>query len=144
MDALRQAREGCHAALTRYRALSTPLLDDLSLLDGLYRVYLGVYARRGDPQAAFKVYNRRKFLLCVLYLYSPRTLVGGKARPGLRQSLARIFGLNSPTPVSDNCMNLLFHYERYLDFRRDVTILFEDFAVWLAAQSSASSSASAM
>lgn len=54
-------------------------------------------------------------------IYSPRTLAGGKMRMGIRPIITKLFGLDAPTPISDNIrdVGILFRTDRV--FRRDVT-----------------------
>lgn len=104
--------------------LGEPLLYDYSLLERMYNTYLKVFESRGKAEQAFRVYNRQKFLIIVLYIYSPKTLAGDRMRIGLRDKLSKLFGLNTSTPISDNCSNLIFNYDKYRDFRRDVEIIF--------------------
>lgn len=111
--------------------LGEPSLDDLSLLPQIYDAYLNVFRKRGCPQKATQVYHRKKFLLIVLYLYSPKTLAGGKMRVGLRDRLSELFGLSASTPVSDNCSNVVFQYNHYRDFRRDVEIIYNEITATL-------------
>lgn len=106
--------------------LGEPMLDDLSLLPAIFNAYLKVFQRRGCPEKAWQVYHRKKFLLIALYLYSPKTLAGDRMRVGLRNQLSSLFGLSTGTAISDNCASLLFTYQKYRDFRRDVDIIFNE------------------
>lgn len=106
--------------------LGKPALDDLSLLPAIYEAYLSVFRRKGCEQRATKAYHRKKFLLVALYLYSPKTLAGGKMRVGLRDRMADLFGLNGRTAISDNCSNLLLSYNHYADFRKDVEEIYSE------------------
>lgn len=124
--ALKAIREKSLELLQVSNELGEPMLDDLSLLPKIYDAYLSVFKRRGCPKKAAQVYNRKKFLLIVLYLYSPKTLAGDRMRVGLRDKLSELFGLTTGTPISDNCANILFDYEKYRDFRRDVDVIFNE------------------
>lgn len=105
--------------------LSKPILDDLNLLPIIYEVFCNCMEKRFDAPAANSVYQRKKFLLVVMYLYSPRTLAGGKMRLGLRDELSRLLGLNAKTPISDNCSDVVTLYKTYRDFRRDVDLIYD-------------------
>lgn len=125
-----------HARAREYashlKQLGAPVLTELRWLPKMYSVYLDVISRRAAPQEAQRVCNRKKFLLVALYLYSPRTLAGcGRMRTGLRDALSKLFGLSTSTPVSDNCSTLLFEYDTYRPFRRDVDILFDEITLML-------------
>ncbi len=121
--ALRDIRTKCNEIERVATELSKPLLEDLSLLPVLYDAYCEVYAKRGYADAANLVVNRRKFLMVVLYMYCPSALIGGRMRPGLRQRLSEIFGINCASAISDNCAGLLSCYQHYRDFRQDVGVI---------------------
>lgn len=110
-----------NAAMTE---LGEPVLDDLELLPMIYQVYLDFFRNRGQEAQATKVYNRQKLILIVLYLYSPRSLAGGKMRIGLRDKISELFGITAKTTVSDNSNTAVCHYKHYRDFRKDVDALF--------------------
>lgn len=124
LKAIRDKSLELNNALTE---LGEPMLHDLSLLPKIYNAYLRVFERRGCPEKAQQVYNRKKFLLIALYLYSPMTLAGDRMRlVGLRDKLSELFGLNTSTPISDNLAGLALNYNTYRDFRRDVNIIFDE------------------
>lgn len=111
---------------SQWNELTEPMVRDLSLLPILYNLYLQMYERRGMLDKANKVYNRQKFLLVVLYLYSPRTLAGGKMVVGLRRKLTELFGLSASSTVSDNITDLVFNYDKYIDFRKDADMIYRE------------------
>lgn len=106
--------------------LGEPMLDDLSFLPTIYETYLEFFRKRGWQDKANKVYHRQKLILIVLYLYSPRTLAGGKMRIGLRDKLSELFGLSAKTTISDNSAHAVHFYQHYRDFRRDVDLMLTD------------------
>ncbi len=106
--------------------LGEPILTDLTLLPQIYAAYCRVFERRGLPEDAKLVRNRKKFLVVVLYLYSPKALAGDRMRVGLRKAVSELFGLNTSTAISDNCAGLMVQYNVYSDFRRDVDIIFNE------------------
>lgn len=128
VTALRSVRQKIDELNGTLKSLSCPVIDDFALLPRLYEAYLNVFARRGSPDAALRVYNRKKFLLIVLYLYCPAALSGERMKAGLRSKLSALFGLTASTPISDNCTDLLFTYQNFRDFRRDVDIIYKEIA----------------
>lgn len=124
IEALIKERAEINAKLS---LLSEPTLHDIERIDEFYLNYRKLFARRGIPHQSEWVYSRKKFLFVIIYLYSPSALVGHKLRRGLRDKLARLFGLNAPSTISDNVVNLMSDYVNYRDFRRDVHILYEEF-----------------
>lgn len=104
--------------------LGEPILHDQSLLPLIYEAYKSVFAKRGNAADALTVRNRKKFLMVVLYLYSPTSLAGERMRMGLRKKIAKLFDLSTSTPISDNTSGLLTQYFAYADFRDDVGEIF--------------------
>lgn len=111
--------------------LGEPILTDLALLPQIHEAYKRVFSRRGCPEDAMIVRNRKKFLMVVLYLYSPKALAGDRMRMGLRKAISELFGLSTSTPISDNCAGLVVQYNAYADFRRDVDLIFNEIFVSL-------------
>lgn len=109
-----------------FEELGEPILTDLTLLPIIHEAYKRVFARRGCPQDALLVRNRKKFLMVVLYLYSPKALAGDRMRIGLRKVISGLFGLTTSTPISDNSACLIVEYNAYADFRRDVDLIFSE------------------
>lgn len=107
-------------------ALGGPLLADLALLPKIYEIYVQYFARRGFPQGATMVYNRKKFIFVCLYLFCPRALAGERMRSGLRKRISALFGLNCSSPISDNTAGLMRLYHAYLDFRCDVEDILDE------------------
>ncbi len=106
--------------------LGDPILSDLDLLPKIYEIYTQLYARRGFAEGAKYVYNRKKFIFVVLYLYCPKALAGERMRTGLRKEISKLFNLGSSTPISDNSAGLMSQYYAYADFQTDVEILLDD------------------
>lgn len=109
-----------------FEELGEPVLTDISLLPTIYEAYKRVYIRRGCPHEAMLVRNRKKFLMVVLYLYSPKALAGDRMRMGLRKAISELLGLTTRTPISDNCNGLIVQYRAYSDFRKDVDLIFKE------------------
>lgn len=123
---LKQLREQAEELTGEINALSEPMFEDLSLLPEVYEAYKRVFSRYGCSGDAMFVRNRKKFLLVVLYLFSPSALAGYRMRTGLRKKVSELFGLTTSTPISDNCAGLIVQYNAYADFRRDVDLIFQE------------------
>ena len=87
------------------RVLCQPTLTDLSRMQEVYEAFLKIRPER-NPE------NQKKFIFVAIYLYHPGSLVSGKMRKGLRNSIAKTIGRH-PVQVSYDSRNLLFHYQRY-------------------------------
>lgn len=93
--------------------LVQPFLDDLTLIDSIYEVFLKYLS---DNYLACDTNERRKFILVVLFLYSVGSLAGGKMKVGIRDRIAEVTGCTRSL-ISHNCENLLFQYTHYKDFK---------------------------
>lgn len=124
--ALQKVRNKMLELSSKMDELGEPILEDLDLLPIIYETYLDFFRNRGWQDKANKVYHRQKLILIVLYLYSPRTLAGGKMRIGLRDKLTELFGLSAKTTISDNSAHAVHLYQHYRDFRRDVDLILTD------------------
>ncbi len=120
--ALQRLQESYRATRDRLKEISQPILTDWDIIPELYEVFMRVFSHR--PQS-HPVYLRQKFLFVILYLFCPESLAGEKMPRGLRPKLAKIFRLKSATPISDNCSSLIFLYQNYIDFSRDVGIFYK-------------------
>lgn len=100
--------------------LLRPTLTDTARIGEVFDIYREVLARRNRGINPLSVHERKKFYMAVLYLYSPRTLIGGKMYSGIRRALADITRIRSAASISDGCTGLLVLYRAYRDFREDV------------------------
>lgn len=124
--ALKKLRDKVNELSDTMKELGEPILDDLALLPAIYEAYKRVFQRRGCQDDVTSVRNRKKFLMVILYLYSPKALAGDRMRMGLRKKVSELFGLTTSTPISDNCAGLIVQYRAYADFRRDVDLIFQE------------------
>ena len=106
--------------------ISSPVLNDFSLIDGIYDVF--TRSVRNDRGA---VILRKEFLFIVMYLYSPSTLAGGKMEKGLRGKIGEILGIYGKSVISDNVSTLMLTYNVYAYFRSDVEQIFREVMKWL-------------
>lgn len=107
------------------QVLSKPLLDDRGLIKEIYTKFIEVLNERCMPPVTGSVLQRKKFIFIVLYLYSPSTLAGGKMPKGLRDDICSVLGLNSVSTISDNCADVVFLYQNYSDFSKDIDAIFK-------------------
>lgn len=107
---------------TRTEEMEAPLLLDRDLLPDIYRLFVDEMTSRGRYPSGHMC--RREFLFIALYLYSPRSLAGGRLPKGLRDRLCGIMGIKSKSSISDSCLNLIFFYQEYKDFRENVDAIY--------------------
>lgn len=120
LSALKSLR-GQHSEIENLiKELSRPVISDLSLLPQIYDIYTDYMREQNRGDDVRTVSNRKKFLMAVLYLYSPASLVGERMHRGLRKKISEVFGLATSSPISDNSVGLIIQYNAYSDFRTDV------------------------
>jgi hypothetical protein len=125
IEELRQTRKEKQRIEEKEKALSSPILTNLSFMPQILEIYEQISAAHGHPGVMESVYERKKFLFIVLFLYSPGALLGGRMPRGLRSKLAYTLKCHG-TVVSDNCAGLLFMYEWYKDFREETDSIYRE------------------
>lgn len=106
--------------------LTTPLLTDRGMIGDIYKIFVDVLGERDCPPQPDSVIQRKKFIFIILYLYSPSALAGRKMLGGLREDLSKVLGIQAQTTISDNCADVVFLYQNYSDFCRDVECLYAE------------------
>ena len=107
-------------------ALATPILTDRSIIGEIYKVFVEALNEMNCPPDVDSVTQRKKFIFIILYLFSPSTLAGGKTACGLREEMSKILGVHSKSTISDNCADVVFLYQNYADFSRDIEYLYTE------------------
>lgn len=106
--------------------ISTPLLSDKSLIYEIYKIFAEVLSERDCPPRIESVAQRKKFIFIILYLFSPSKLAGGKIIHGIREEMQKVLNIHSNSTISDNCDNVVFEYQNYPDFSRDIEYLYTE------------------
>lgn len=122
---LKSIREQKYRLSERESEIAKPVLTDLGMIDTLYEWFKEI-ALDGKELPKGNVFQRKKFIFIILYLYSPTTLAGGKMRAGLREKLAEVFPIKEKSVVSNNTNNLVFSYQLYKYFRQDVERIYKE------------------
>lgn len=104
--------------------LSKPVLEDRSLISGIYQEFESLLGVEDSERKISRVYRRRMFILIILYLYDPSSLAGGKLLSGLRDEISRVLGVSSACTVSNNSADVVFMYQNCKEFREGVDSLF--------------------
>lgn len=110
----------------REAELSNPILSDLNLIPKVYQWFNEISENRDCPPRKDSVRVRKQFIFIILFLYSPSVLAGGKMPKGLRKAISDAVNLHSESTVSDNCADVVFLYQNYKDFRRDIDYLYSE------------------
>lgn len=110
IEELQEARKMRILWQERENFLSRPIVQDLTMIDELWR-----RAFVNKPN----VRQRKAFVFVVLYFFSPSKLAGGKIIRQVMQKLSRITGCTKSV-LSHNCDDVVMHYHLYRDFRQRV------------------------
>ena len=106
--------------------LTSPILTEKSLIREVYHMFIEILSERGCPPNIESVTQRKKFIFIILYLFSPSTLAGGKTVYGIRSEIAKVIGIQSECTISNNCEDVVFLYQNYVDFSGDVEYLYAE------------------
>lgn len=118
---LENVREEKNRLEEKERVLKEPLLTDFSLIPKLYKRFVDILNERPCPPRIDSVLQRKKFLLIILLLYSPNTLIGDRMPNGLRKSIISVFPNISPNSISIDISNLLFIYKHYREINFEIS-----------------------
>lgn len=86
----------------------TPDLTDQSKISTIYNWFTSLGGE-----------DVRVFIMIILLLYHPKSLVGGQMKKGLRKSISKVIG-GDESGVSHKCKNVMFIYKNYKTFKDDV------------------------
>lgn len=121
---LKSIREQKSMLSEREQELSSPILTDFSLIPEIYSWFREILSETNCPPNIDSVFQRKKFLFIIMFLFAPSVLAGGKMPFGLRDELSKTLEVYSKSTISDNCANVVFLYQNYSDFRRDIEYLY--------------------
>lgn len=107
-------------------ALTLPMLSDKTLIREVYKTFVEILNERGCLPNIDSVTQRKKFIFIILYLFSPSSLAGGKMAAGLREEMSKVLDIQSKSTISDNCADVVFLYQNYGDFSRDIEYLYTE------------------
>ena len=121
---LKTIREQKSRLSERENEISTPVVFDLSHVKTIYEWFCEI---RGECNGRNEsIHLRKQFIFIILFLYSPSTLAGGRMPVGLRDSIANAVDLKDITFISHNVETVVFMYQNYKDFRKDIEYLYTE------------------
>lgn len=123
---LKAIREQKSRLSEREQELSSPILDDYSLIPEIYAWFKEILAERTCPSNPKSVTQRKKFLFIVLFLFAPSVLAGGRLPNGIRAEISHVFPGVSPCVISNNIADVSFIYQQYRNFRQDIEYLYSE------------------
>lgn len=121
---IKYIREQRLRILKREKELTRPILLDYNLIPEIYTWFKECVVSNNISEKN-TITQRKKFLLVILWLYSPGSLAGDKMKPGLRDVVAKTLDIKQESVISRNCNSLVFTYRTYKYFRRDVDVIIE-------------------
>lgn len=96
--------------------LLKPLLTDFSHISFLYDTF--------KEHHTSGIQSRKDFIMLILFIYSPTTLLGGKMKKGLREQLSIVLKVNEPSIISNNAAEVVFLYNKQRSYRDEIDKLF--------------------
>lgn len=121
---LKAIREQKSRLSEREQELSSPILDDYSLIPEIYAWFKGIISETDQSSNLDGVMQRKKFLFIVLFLYAPSSLAGGRLPNGIRAEISHVFPNVSPCVISNNIADVSFIYQQYKNFRQDIEYIY--------------------
>lgn len=123
---LKKTREQIARLQDQEKELMRPMFDDYGKIQKVYDVFREVLSERDCPPSHQSVYQRKKFLFIVLYLFAPGVLIGDYMPKGLRKVLSDTLDIKSETTISNNCEDIVFLFRNYKDFSSDINELYHE------------------
>lgn len=121
---IKSIREQKSRLSEREAELTAPTLTDLDRIRTLYEWFKELQSERICAPREGGVHQRKMFIFIVIFLYSPSTLAGGRMLKGLREELAIVLDMHNRETISNNCSSVVFMYNQYKYFRRDIEVLY--------------------
>lgn len=123
---LKNIREQKSRLSERESELASPQLSDLNLIPEIYKWFCeinnaGLFAKRNESS-----HQRKKFIFIILFLYAPSVLAGGRMPIGLRDIIAEACGVTDLSFISHNVDTVVFMFQNYKDFRKDIDYLYTE------------------
>lgn len=121
---IRRVREEIEELVEYERSLSTPMdFVNMGIAD-LYELFNQIV--KDKEFKAGEVALRKKFIFIVLYILAPGVLAGDKMPRKLRGRISEVLNIKSQTTISNNCADLIFLYQNYKSFQREVSEIFSE------------------
>lgn len=132
---IRRVREEIEELVEYERSLSTSMdFVNMGIAD-LYELFNQIV--KDKEFKAGEVALRKKFIFIVLYILAPGVLAGDKMPRKLRGRISEVLNIKSQTTISNNCADLIFLYQNYKSFQREVSEIFSEMVMRYRAKKSA-------
>lgn len=104
--------------------LASPLLTDEKYISQIFEWFCELSGGCNGCAFELDTDNKMKFLVIILFLYSPAFFTGHRLKNGIRDILAKLFGYNSGSGVSNHLKDIVQIYNTYKMFREEVFTLY--------------------
>lgn len=121
IEAIKEARQYLEALKEKEREMLMPAFPP-SMINEMFTIFCDITDYR-NKKCAEAIFLRRAFLFVALYLCNPASLIGNSLPRGLRHIFAFLFGINSPTAISQDCRSCVFQFNTYNDFREKANFI---------------------
>ena len=120
---IKEVREEIADLRNEHEALCAPIFDCSRIMElfNLFCDETGYLNRQFDRRAA---QLRRMFIFIALYMFYPGVLAGGQLPHGIRLQFAAILGIKSVSTFSNDISTLLFQYQNYPSFKKEVDTIY--------------------
>lgn len=120
---IQEIKQKKESILKLEKEMCSPLLTDFSFIPIIYEWFKSYMNELNCPinplSVKHSVKQRKKFILVILYLFAPASIVGNKMPNRLRETIANTLGIEKHSIVSICCKDLVFSLRYYKDFKRD-------------------------
>ena len=104
--------------------LVIPLLTDEKYIPQIFEWFCELSDDCNDCTFELDTDNKMKFLVIILFLYSPAFFTGHRLKNGIRDILTELFGYKSRSGVSNHLKDIVHIYNTYKMFREEVYTLY--------------------
>lgn len=105
--------------------LAKPLLHNLDYIPAIYGWFCEFLNKMDFPPDVNSVIQRKKFLVIIIFLYSPASFSGKWMLWGLRKKLSETLGITSRTTISDNCADAIAFYNIVPSYRQEIEEIYQ-------------------
>lgn len=104
--------------------LFKPEITDTSVIPMIYE-WVKEICTQNESINTFKYDTKHYFLVCIIFLYSPRVMVEENMNEGIRDVVAEVLKI-SPFHVSNSCATVRDWFFIYRDFEESLTYLYSE------------------
>ena len=123
IEMLLQGKKHYNEVCRYFKSLKKSTFTDTSKIILLFDRYKTLTGNNVDEWTL-----RREFILVILCLYVPGTIVGECIPRRIKEQLAKLFGIKSIRGIEHYTKDLMFQHFKYPSFKRNVDLAIEKFS----------------